>query len=95
MSDLLLTLVVIAALFLAVTLALFGGGRYKHHDADSHATEYAGIIKEGHGPLTVLLIVAYVAILLWTAVYLVQHRGDFTSSAEEQAYGNHWETFIS
>lgn len=88
MSNLLLTLAVITAFCLAVALALYSGRAYKHHDADSHSTEYAGIIKEGHGPLTVLLIVAYIAILVWTVVYLVQHRGDFTSAGGDAAYSH-------
>lgn len=85
MSNLVFTLLIIAIACVAIFLALMSGRVYKHHDADSHASDFAGIIKEGHGPLTVFLYVAYAVLLLWTAVYLVQHRDDFTHTPGEES----------
>ncbi|MHB1391346.1 MAG: hypothetical protein ACYCXF_09005 [Thermoleophilia bacterium] len=77
MSNLVLVLIIIAASCVAIFLALMSGRIYKHRDADSHAGEYAGIIREGHGPLTVFLYVAYAVILLWCLAYVIQHRSEF------------------
>ncbi|MHB1325205.1 MAG: hypothetical protein ACYDGS_01755 [Thermoleophilia bacterium] len=85
MSNLALTLIIIAASSLAIYLALMSGKRYKHHDAEAHATGYTGGVKEGHGPLTLFLYIAFAAVLLFTIVYLVERRSDFTSAGSEPA----------
>lgn len=84
MSDWLLMLILVGAFSVALYFAVLSGKKYEHHDADSHAVEYAGIIKEGHGPLTLFLFVAYAAVLVFTISYAVQHRSDFTSSGQYQ-----------
>lgn len=79
MSAMVLTLILVLSLCILTYLAVRGGEKYGHQDAHVHSEEYAGIIREGHGPLTVFLIVAFLAIFLWTAAYFVQHAGEFGS----------------
>lgn len=83
MNALVLTLIFIAALVVLVFLAVKSGERYEHSDAHVHSTEYAGIIREGHGPLTWFLIVAFLAVFLWTGVYLAEHTGESSGSRDE------------
>ncbi len=58
-------------------LAVTGGKNYSVHDTQAHASEYASGMKEGHGGMTGLLWVSFVAILAWTVYYLVRHAGEF------------------
>ena len=87
MSYLVFTLLIVAIACVAIYLALMSGRVYKHHDAAGHASDFAGIIREGHGPLTVFLYVVYAAILLWSAVYLIQHRDEFFHKADQDGAG--------
>ena len=59
-------------------LALRSGHGYSVHDTEAHATNYADSIKEGHGGLTLFLGLSFLAIIIWTIVYLVQHAGEFS-----------------
>lgn len=77
-----ITLIVVLGLSALIYLAVRSGERYGHQDAHVHSTEYAGVIREGHGPLTVFLIASFALILLWTGIYLFSHRGEFTSSQQ-------------
>jgi hypothetical protein len=77
MSWAIYTIIFILAFVVAVYLSMSSGSRYSMRDAASHASDYAGVIKEAHGPITVFLYVSYVVILLWTFIYLSQHWHEF------------------
>ena len=69
-----------AVSFVIVTwLILRSGYGYSVHDTEAHSISFADIIKEGHGGLTLFLWVIFIAILIWTIVYLVQHWGEFSA----------------
>jgi hypothetical protein len=72
-----LTLVIIAALGVAIWLGLRSGRNYSVHDTEAQSSDYANDIKEGHGGLTAFLWVSFGAILVWTIVYLIQHGSEF------------------
>ena len=78
MSAMLITLLILASLIVVVYLALRSGERYQHGDAHAHSEEYAGVIREGHGPLTVFLIVTFLAIFVWTVAYFGIHGWEFS-----------------
>lgn len=67
--------VVTAAL---IWIALEGGATYSVEDAMSHAANYADVIEEGHGRMTMFLWVAYGAIAGWTVYYLIDHWDEFS-----------------
>jgi hypothetical protein len=60
-----------------VILALMSGHRYSVHDTETHATQYAGIIKEGHGGITIFLWTCYAVCLSWTIYYFIKHSHEF------------------
>ena len=60
-------------------LAYIGGRRYSVGDSEAHASDYANIIKEGHGGVTALLWVTFAAVIAWTIFYLVDHASEFTA----------------
>jgi hypothetical protein len=64
--------------FVIITwLVLRSGKNYSVNDTEAHSTNYADVIKEGHGGLTMFLWVSFTVILIWTVVYLVQHWSEF------------------
>jgi hypothetical protein len=63
--------------FTALLLLLIHGSRYSVSDAEAHATDYAGEVKEGHGGITAFLWVCFVGLTVWTIVYLVLHWHEF------------------
>ena len=63
---------------IVVWLVLRSGRNYTVNDTEAHSTNYADVIKEGHGGLTMFLWVSFVLILIWTIVYLVQHWSEFS-----------------
>lgn len=83
MSAMSITLILVVSMTLLIYLAIRSGEKYGHQDAHVHSEEYAGVIREGHGPLTVFLIVAFAAIFLWTAIYLGIHAREFSSGGDD------------
>jgi uncharacterized protein (UPF0333 family) len=77
MNTIWFVVILIAASAVTIYLSMVSGTRYSQHDAESHAADYASVIKEAHGPLTAFLWVSYAAIVVWMVVYLVQHGGEF------------------
>lgn len=84
MSAIAITLILVFSMTIVIYLAVKSGEKYGHHDAHVHSEEYAGVIREGHGPLTVFLIVAFTAIFLWTVVYFVQHGREFSKEGDDR-----------
>jgi hypothetical protein len=63
--------------FSILLILLISGSRYSSADAEKHATDYAGVIREGHGPVTVFLWTIYIGLSAWMIVYLVLHWHEF------------------
>ena len=70
-------LICMAAFTVFMILLLRSGHDYSVHDAEAHSTNYANVIKEGHGGLTALLWTIYAAMFIWTIVYFIQHASEF------------------
>ena len=62
---------------LTVGLYLKAGFGYSVQDTEAHAVNYAGVIREGHGGMTIFLWLLFAFMLVWTIVYFVQHAGEF------------------
>ena len=68
----------IITLFVILLILLLRSGRgYSVGDTESHATNFAGTIREGHGGLTAFLWVLIGAILIWSIVYFATHWREF------------------
>jgi hypothetical protein len=72
-----ITLFCIAAMAVLIILLLRSGKGYSVRDAESHAEDYAGEIKEGHGGLPAFLWLLFSVIAIWTVVYFIMHAGEF------------------
>ena len=84
MTAMTIALILVVFMTVVIYLAVRSGERYGHEDAHVHSTEYAGVIREGHGPLTVFLVVTFAAIFLWTAIYLGIHADEFGGKTPEE-----------
>jgi hypothetical protein len=73
-----ITLLCIAAVIILTVLLLRSGKGYSVRDSQSHAEDYAGVIKEGHGGLTAFLVVLFIFMLIWMIIYFVLHAGEFS-----------------
>jgi hypothetical protein len=72
--------VVLCAMFLTVfsiALLIKSGSRYSVQDAEAHAQNYGGDIREGHGGMTVFLWILFTFLFVWTVVYFAQHAPEF------------------
>lgn len=67
----------IFSIAIGIWLAVRSGDKYSIEDANAHAEDFGGIIRESHGPLTTFLIVIYVIILVWTIAYFWVHWDEF------------------
>jgi hypothetical protein len=79
-----LVIAVAVSVIILTWLALRSGHGYSVHDTEAHSTNYADVIKEGHGGLTLFLWVSFITIVVWTIVYLVQHWSEFSVIFEIQ-----------
>jgi nitrogen fixation protein FixH len=77
MNTFYLVIAVAVIVVILTWLALRSGSGYSVHDTEAHSTNYADVIKEGHGGLTLCLWVSFITIIIWTIVYLVQHASEF------------------
>ena len=55
------------------SLALVGGSTYSVEDTAADPVNYAGIIDEGHGGMTLFLWLTFGLIVVWSIYYLVGH----------------------
>jgi hypothetical protein len=78
MNTFYLVIAVAVSVVILTWLILRSGQGYSVHDTEAHSTNYADIIKEGHGGLTLFLWLSFLAIIVWTVVYLMQHWSEFS-----------------
>lgn len=76
MSALWHVLLWVGVLAVGLALAVRSGDAYSVHDAEEHATEYGGVIREAHGPIAAFLWVCYAAAALFTVVYSIVRWAD-------------------
>ena len=77
LSSLWLTLGIISLFVILLILLLRSGHNYSARDTESHSTNFAGTIKEGHGGVPAFLWVLFSAILIWSIVYFALHWHEF------------------
>jgi hypothetical protein len=73
-----LVIIVAVSVVVITWLILRSGQGYSVNDSEAHAVDYADEIKEGHGGMTLFLWLSFLAILIWTVVYLVQNASQFS-----------------
>lgn len=63
--------------FTLLLILLIAGSRYSVSDTQAHASDYGGVIREGHGGMTAFLWVMFISLFIWVIVYFVLHWSEF------------------
>jgi hypothetical protein len=67
----------IAAGVILMYLIVKSSGEFSVEETEKNADEFAGIIKDSHGPVTTWLWIAYAVMIIWAIAYLIQHGAEF------------------
>ncbi len=70
---------VVSVVMIVLFVWMFARGKksYSVDDTESHAENFANVIKEGHGGMTAFLWVSFALIFSWTAYYLAVNWSQF------------------
>ena len=72
------TLAVVAAGAILMYLMVKSSDEFSVEETEKNADDFAGAIKDSHGPVTTWLWVAYIVMIIWAIAYLIQHSAEFT-----------------
>jgi hypothetical protein len=74
-----LTLVFIGGGIILIWLVVHSSDEYTVEETEAESEDFAGTIRDSHGPVTSWLWVAYIALIIWAVAYLIQHSAEFPS----------------
>ena len=60
-------------------LMVRSSGEYTVERTEEESEDFAGEIRDSHGPVTSWLWVTYIVIFVWAIAYLIQHGAEFPS----------------
>jgi hypothetical protein len=70
---------IIAAGSISMYLIVRSADEFSVEETEKNADEFAGMVKDSHGPIATWLWVAYVVMVIWVIAYLIQHITEFVS----------------
>jgi hypothetical protein len=73
------TLAIIAAGSILMYLMVKSSDEFSVEETEKNADDFAGVIRDSHGPVTTWLWVAYVVMVVWAIAYLIQHASEFAT----------------
>ena len=72
-----LAFAIIIGFSVLIWLIVRSSNEYTQAENELHADEFAGVIRDSHGPVTTWLWVAFIALTVWMIAYFIQHMGEF------------------
>jgi hypothetical protein len=72
-----ITVGIIAAGAVLMYLMVKSSCEFSVEETEKNSDDFAGVIKDSHGPITTWLWVAYVVMVVWAIAYLIQHISEF------------------
>jgi hypothetical protein len=72
-----IAIAVIAAASILMWLMVKSSDAFSVKETEKNADDFAGVIKDSHGPVTTWLWVAYIVMVIWAIAYLIQHSAEF------------------
>jgi hypothetical protein len=72
-----ITLAIIAAGVILMWLMVRSSDEFTVEETEHNSDDFAGVIRDSHGPVTSWLWVAYVVMVVWAIAYLIQHASEF------------------
>jgi hypothetical protein len=73
------TLAIIAAGSILMYLMVKSSDEFSVEETEKNSDDFAGVIRDSHGPVTTWLWVAYVVMVVWAIAYLIQHASEFAT----------------
>jgi hypothetical protein len=74
-----LSLAIITAAVILMYLLVRSSGEFTVEETENASDDFAGVIRDSHGPVTTWLWVAYIVIAAWAIAYLIQHSAEFAT----------------
>jgi hypothetical protein len=74
-----LALVLVGAGVLVVYLIVRSSDEFSVEDTEANSEDFAGEIRDSHGPVTKWLWIVYIGLVIWAIAYFVQHWAEFSS----------------
>jgi hypothetical protein len=71
------TLAIVAAGSILMYLMVKSSDEFSVEETEKNSDDFAGVIRDAHGPVTTWLWVAYIVIIIWAIAYLIQHSAEF------------------
>jgi hypothetical protein len=71
------TVAIIAGFCILIWLIVRSSNEYTQEDNERDADEFAGVIRDSHGPVTLWLWVTFSALTIWIVAYFVLHWAEF------------------
>ena len=72
-----LTAGIIAAGVILMYLMVKSSDEFTVKETEENSDDFAGVIKDSHGPITTWLWIAYIVMIIWAIAYLIQHISEF------------------
>lgn len=71
------TVGIVAAGAILMYLMVKSSEEFTVKETEENSDDFAGVIKDSHGPVTTWLWVAYIVMVFWAIAYLIQHISEF------------------
>ena len=72
-----ITVAIIAAGSIFMYLMVKSSNEFTVEETEKNSDDFAGVIRDSHGPVTTWLWVAYIVMIIWAIAYLIQHSAEF------------------
>ena len=72
-----IALAIIAAGAILMWLMVRSSDEFSVEETEHNSDDFAGELRDSHGPVTSWLWVAYVVMIIWAIAYLIQHISEF------------------
>jgi hypothetical protein len=68
---------IVAAASILMYLMVRSSDDFTVEETEENSDDFAGVIRDSHGPVTKWLWVAYIVMVIWAIAYLIQHISEF------------------
>jgi hypothetical protein len=68
---------IVAAASILMYLMVRSSDDFTVEEMEENSDDFAGVIRDSHGPVTKWLWVAYIVMVIWAIAYLIQHISEF------------------
>jgi hypothetical protein len=72
-----ITVGIVAGGAILMYLMVKSSDEFTVEETKENSDDFAGVIRDSHGPITTWLWIAYLALVMWAIAYLLQHISEF------------------